>query len=104
MFIEKLYNVGFNEVDRFYMGTYWIIEYKYYPIYLLPNHYNLKIITNNINIPFDYNTANYWLYNLDIENKLTDILFTGVFPFIDMRFNELFGQELRSKTINDILN
>lgn len=104
MFIDKLYNVGFNETERIYMGTYWVLEYKYYPIYLLPNHYNLKIITYNSNIPIDYNSANYWLYNIDSKNMVNDILTTGDFPFIEIRFNDIFKQELRSKTISNILS
>lgn len=105
MIRHKLTNIGFVEFKKQYNdSTGWIIVYKYYSKYLNPDHYNLIIFTHDrTNLSIDFDTADYRLCIFNDRNEHLTKLFQYDLYNADMKFNELFGHELRSKTINDIL-
>lgn len=105
MFIDKFLEIGFTEQSKKHTGVGWVIEYKYYSKYIVPNHYTLIVFSygKDSNIPVNFDTSEYRLCIHTLYGEYVDSPFQCRLPYAKKEFKQVFKQEIRSQYINKIL-
>jgi hypothetical protein len=111
MFINRFLDIGFKQSSpETWSGSGWSMEFKYYPDYLVDNHYTLVTFTYGEESGIKENTK-YRLYiHTNLDRKYVGFEFDISYDtdwnknHLDNKLNELFKFELRDSKLKELLN